>query len=35
MNAEIWLDASYNVVDSTVTGGQLITAEEYEAAQGK
>jgi len=35
MHAEIWLDASYDVVDSTVTGGQLITAEEYEAAQGK
>ena len=32
MQAELWLDASYNVVSADVTGGTLISREDYEAA---
>jgi hypothetical protein len=32
MHAEIWTDGSYQAVHADVTGGKLITAEEYEAA---
>jgi len=35
MHAEIWLDSSYNVVTADVTGGELISKHEYEAAQTK
>ena len=30
MHAEIWVDGSYATVSSTVTGGELITADEYD-----
>ena len=33
IHAEIWLDQNLNVVETDVQGGELITAEEYEAAQ--
>jgi hypothetical protein len=33
MRAEIWLDEGGRVVSSEVSGGKLITQEEYEAAQ--
>jgi len=33
MKAEIWLDTLYNVVQSDVRGGTLITEEEFRAAQ--
>jgi len=33
ISAEIWLDASYNVVSAEVNGGELISKEEYEAVQ--
>ena len=33
MDATVWLGSSYNVVTADVTGGELITQEEYEAAQ--
>ena len=33
MDATVWLDSSYNVVTADVSGGHLITQEEYEAAQ--
>jgi len=32
MRAEIWLDASYQVVSADVTGGELVTQAEYDAA---
>ena len=32
MQAEIWLDSSYNVVSSDISGGELITEEAYRAA---
>lgn len=32
MNAEVWLDSNYQVVSSDVTGGELISEEEYIAA---
>jgi phage terminase large subunit GpA-like protein len=32
IHAEIWLDNSYNVVSSDVSGGELITEEAYQAA---
>jgi len=32
MHAEVWLDSEYNVVSSEVTGGKLISRDEYEAA---
>ncbi|MBM3188121.1 MAG: hypothetical protein FJZ90_05295 [Chloroflexi bacterium] len=32
MTAEVWLDGAYNVVSADVTGGELITEQEYEAA---
>lgn len=35
MTAEIWLDENYNVVTSEINGGELISREEYEAAQAK
>ena len=31
MHSEIWFDSGYNVVASDVTGGTLISQEEYEA----
>jgi hypothetical protein len=33
MRAEIWLDGSYSVVAAEVQGGELISLDEYEAAQ--
>ncbi|GAG00089.1 unnamed protein product, partial [marine sediment metagenome] len=33
MHAEIWLDGSYNVVTAEVSGGELVSKEEYEAAK--
>ena len=33
MHAAIWLDGSYNVVAADVSGGELISKEEYEAAR--
>jgi len=33
MPTEIWLDESYRVVSAEVSGGKLITQEEYDAAQ--
>ena len=33
MRAEVYLDASYRLVTAHVEGGELITAEEYEASQ--
>lgn len=33
MPAEIWLDADLRVTTAEVKGGELITREEYEAAQ--
>ena len=35
MRAEVYLDASYRLVTAHVEGGELITAEEYEASQQK
>ncbi|MBC7237689.1 MAG: hypothetical protein H5T69_17750 [Chloroflexi bacterium] len=35
MQAEIWLDGDYNIVASDVTGGSLISEQEYRAAQEK
>ena len=35
MRAELWLDDSYNVVTSEVSGGKLISQEEYEEATEK
>jgi len=35
MHAEIWLDGSYNVVTAEVSGGELISKEEYEAAKAE
>lgn len=35
MHAELWLDDSYNVVTAEVTGGKLITQEEYDQAVEK
>ena len=35
MNAEIWLDTNYNVVTAEVSGGQLISEEEYRASREK
>ena len=32
MSAEIWLDSGYRVVTSAVSGGELISQEEYEAS---
>jgi hypothetical protein len=32
MYSEIWLDERYQVVSAEVTGGKLITQQEYEAA---
>jgi hypothetical protein len=32
MHAEIWLDDNHNVVSSEVSGGKLISQEEYEQA---
>lgn len=32
MNAEVWLDSNYQVVSSDVTGGELISEEEYTAS---
>jgi hypothetical protein len=31
MHSEIWFDSNYNIVTSDVTGGKLISQEEYEA----
>jgi len=33
MKATIWLDSSYRVVSSDVQGGELVSEEEYRAAQ--
>ena len=33
MSTEIWLDGNYNVVSAEVSGGELISEEEYQAAQ--
>ncbi len=33
MKATIWLDSSYRVVSSDVQGGELVSEEEYSAAQ--
>jgi len=33
MKAEIWLDSSYNVVETDVRGGTLISEEEFKALQ--
>ena len=33
MSAEIWLDSNYQVVTADVTNGELVSEEEYEAAQ--
>ena len=33
MSANIWLDDRHNVVSAEVHGGELISQEEYEAAQ--
>lgn len=33
MHASIWLDSRYEVVSADVSGGELISKEEYEAAQ--
>ena len=33
MRAEIWMDTLYNVVQADVRGGEMITEEEYKAAQ--
>ena len=33
INATVWLDGSYNVVSTDITGGELISQEEFEAAQ--
>ena len=33
IEATVWLDSNYSVVSSDVTGGELISAEEYAAAQ--
>lgn len=33
MSAEIWLDSSYNVTTADISGGELISKEEFEAAQ--
>jgi hypothetical protein len=35
MTTEIWLDGNYNVTTAEVNGGQLITHEEYDAAQAQ
>jgi hypothetical protein len=35
MHAEIWLDEGYGIVSSEISGGDLITAEEYQAAMAK
>jgi len=35
MHAEIWLDEGYNVVTADVSGGKLISQEEYEQATQK
>jgi len=35
MHAEVWLDSNYNVVTAEVSGGELISEEEYKAAQEK
>jgi len=32
MHAELWLDASYNIVTADVEGGILLTQQEYEEA---
>ena len=34
MRVEIWLDSSYNVVSADVSGGEMISQEEYERATG-
>jgi len=31
MTAEIWLDDAYNVVTADVSGGEMMTREEYES----
>jgi len=33
MHADIYFDASYQIVSADVQGGQLVSQEEYEAAQ--
>ncbi|NLV74780.1 MAG: hypothetical protein GXY52_08880 [Chloroflexi bacterium] len=33
MKAEIWLDSSYNVVETDIRGGTLISEEEFKALQ--
>jgi len=33
MTAEIWLDEAYNVVTAEISGGELVSREDYEAAQ--
>jgi len=35
MKAEVWLDGNYNVVVAEVSGGELISEEEYQAARAK
>jgi hypothetical protein len=35
MTAEIWLDENCNVVATEITGGELISREDYEAALAK
>jgi hypothetical protein len=33
MHAEVWMDSEYRVVSSEVSGGKLVSEEEYEQAQ--
>jgi hypothetical protein len=33
MDAELWFDANYSIVEASISGGTLASTEEYEATQ--